>query len=74
MGELLGMIAPRKLVVVSGRKDEIFPLVGAKAMVNDARRVYRAFDAADRCKHVIGEGGHRFYADIAWNAYHSMDE
>lgn len=74
MGELLGMIAPHKLVVVSGRNDEIFPLAGAEAMVNDARRVYRAFDAADRCKHVIGEGGHRFYADIAWNAYHSMDE
>ncbi len=30
------------------------------------QRIYRADGAAGRCHHVVGQGGHRFYAEDAW--------
>ncbi len=72
MGELLAMTAPRKLVVVSGKDDGIFPLEGAKQCVADAKRMYDALGAEDKIAHVIGDGGHRFYADGAWDALKKM--
>ena len=70
MGELCAMVAPRPLLVVSGRSDPIFPLAGAQACVAEARRVYEAMGAGSRLHHIIGEGGHRFYADDAWPVLH----
>ena len=66
MGDLCAMVAPRTLVVVSGETDPIFPINGAKACVDVAREAYKALDAEDNIVHVIGDGGHRFYADPAW--------
>ncbi len=71
-GERLAMTAPRKLVVVSGKDDPIFPLEGAKKCVADAKRLYDALGEGDKIAHVIGEGGHRFYADGAWDALKKM--
>ena len=53
MGELLALAAPKKLVVVSGALDPIFPLDGAKRMVADAKRVYDALGMSDSIAHVI---------------------
>lgn len=72
MGELLAMTAPRKLVVVNGALDDIFPLDEAKRMVAEAGRVYAALGRPDRIAHVIGDEGHRFYADGAWEALKGM--
>lgn len=72
MSDLLILVAPRPLVVVSGRDDDIFPLDGARRMVEAASRAYEALGAPDNIAHVIGEGGHRFYADGAWAALHRM--
>ncbi len=66
MGDLAGLIAPRPLVVVSGKEDPIFPIDTAKECVKEAARIYSALGAADKCRHVIGNGGHRFYANDAW--------
>jgi hypothetical protein len=73
MGELLALTAPRKLVVVNGELDDIFPLAEAKEMVAEASRVYAALGRPDRIAHVIGAEGHRFYADGAWAALKSMN-
>ena len=72
MSELLAMIAPRRLVVVSGALDSIFPLAEAKEMTAEAAKVYEALGASDRIAHVVGDEGHRFYADIAWSALKAM--
>ncbi|MCQ2430978.1 MAG: acetylxylan esterase [Clostridia bacterium] len=72
MGELCGLIAPRKLVVVSGHNDPIFPLDGAKACVAEAKRIYTALGAPDNIAHVVGDGAHRFYAGDAWPVIHAM--
>lgn len=66
MGDILGLFAPKPVVVVAGKDDEIFPLVGVQKVFEQLKRIYAAAGAADRCHLVIGEGGHRFYANDAW--------
>lgn len=73
MAELAGMIAPRPLVIVSGAQDGIFPLQGAREEFARAKDLYYARgEAPDKIVHVIGEGGHRFYAAPAWEAFLSL--
>lgn len=67
MAELAGMIAPRPLVIVSGKEDGIFPLKGARHEYHRAKNLY--YDSSEKpgnLIHVIGPEGHRFYADLAW--------
>ncbi|MFP4106580.1 MAG: alpha/beta hydrolase family protein [Phycisphaerae bacterium] len=66
LADVLGIVAPKPIVIVNGEKDEIFPIDGARQTVADLRKIYRAADAEDRLEHVIGPEGHRFYADLAW--------
>ena len=66
MGDMAAMIAPKKLVVVNGTEDKIFPLHGAKKTFELIQSQYLAAGTPDNCVMVIGEGGHRFYADDAW--------
>ena len=69
MGDLCALIAPRPLVIVSGKDDGIFPLDAAKAQADITRRAYAAAGAQDKFEHVIGPEGHRFYADLGWAAF-----
>jgi predicted dienelactone hydrolase len=66
--DVLGLIAPRPLVVVSGRRDDIFPLKPAQEQFARLEQIYASVGSTDHCRHVIGEGGHRFYAEPAWEA------
>ncbi len=66
MSDVMGLFAPRKLVVVAGREDPIFPLEATEASFVRLKDIYRAAGAEDNCRLVVGEGGHRFYADDAW--------
>jgi hypothetical protein len=72
MSELLSMTAPRKLVVVNGALDNIFPIKEAKEMVEIGRKAYEAAGVPNYIAHCVGEEGHRFYADIAWDALKKM--
>jgi dienelactone hydrolase len=66
MADLLGLFAPRPVVIVAGQDDDIFPLPGVQEAFAHLQGIYAAIDAADRCQLVIGPGGHRFYASLAW--------
>ncbi len=66
MGDILAACAPKPLVVVAGRQDEIFPFASARKQFDRARALYRELGADDRCRFVAGPEGHRFYADLAW--------
>jgi dienelactone hydrolase len=66
MGDLLGLFAPRPVVVVAGRDDDIFPIGGVQEAFAQLQRIYAAAGAGDACRLVIGAGGHRFYAADAW--------
>lgn len=66
MGELAGLIAPRKLVAVAGQEDEIFPIHGVRKAFAAAQDIYRAAGCPENIKLVVGPGGHRFYAGQSW--------
>jgi hypothetical protein len=73
MAELCGMIAPRKLILVAGVQDPIFPKRGVEATFDIAKNTYyKAFNAEDNVAVVFGEEGHRFYAKPAYEQYNKM--
>ena len=74
MGDLCALVAPRKLLVVSGEKDNIFPIEPAKETYEVAKNIYKMLGEEDNCNMVIGNGGHRFYPDEAWPFIHKYLE
>ena len=64
--DVMGLFAPRPVVIVCGRDDPQFPVDGVRRAFSDLQEIYRAAGAPDRCHLVVGAGGHRFYADDAW--------
>ncbi len=72
MGDLAGLIAPRKFVMVSGRYDRIFPIDGAKATFELIQKMYTAAGVQDNCAWVIGNEGHRFYAADAYPVFEKL--
>ena len=69
MGEIACMIAPRPLIVVTGDKDPIFLLDGVKKVYSVIEEIYRQEGAPDNCQLIVGDGAHRFYADLSWGAF-----
>ena len=72
MGDIGGLVAPRKLVVVNGKEDDIFPDEGVRESYEITKQLYAAAGVPDACALVTGDGGHRFYADPAWRVVRSM--
>lgn len=66
MGDLACLIAPRPLVVVAGKEDDIFPIHAVLETFDKIKQIYAAAGAPENCALVVGEGGHRFYAAQAW--------
>ena len=64
--DVAGLIAPRHLCIVNGRKDNLFPLQEVDRAVAGVRRIYEAAGVPGRFTHHYGEGGHRFYKDLMW--------
>lgn len=73
MGDLAGLIAPRKLVIAAGREDDIFPIAGTQRAYARIQQIYDAAGVPQNCALVIGEGGHLNYADLLWQKLHEMD-
>lgn len=72
MGDLAGLIAPRKLVIAAGQEDPIFPIAGTVKTYENIKRLYKAADAEENCALVIGAQGHLNYADLLWEKLHGM--
>ena len=66
MGDLGCLIAPRNLIVVCGKEDEIFPLYGVEESFETIYSAYKKIGMEEKCCLVIGDGGHRFYPDDVW--------
>ena len=66
MSDIMGLFAPKPVVIVAGTDDDIFPVAATRRAFKELRRIYDACAAGDRCHLVVGKGGHRFYADNAW--------
>ncbi|MBN2003032.1 MAG: acetylxylan esterase [Anaerolineae bacterium] len=59
MYDLVGLIAPRPLLVQAGTRDPIFPMAAVQRSVARAREVYAVFDAQDHIEADYFEGGHQ---------------
>jgi len=70
--DVLGLFAPKPVVVVAGRDDTIFPLAGVEVAYERLRDIYAAAGAPDRCRLVVGDGGHRFFAAAGWAALRDL--
>lgn len=66
MADVMGLFAPKPVVLVSGQEDEIFPIGATRSAFEHLKQIYRAAGAEERCRLVEGVGGHRFYAQQAW--------
>lgn len=66
MGDLGGLIAPRKFIMVSGIKDPIFPIDASEKTYKMIESFYDKFGNKDFCHFIKGNAGHQFYPDEAW--------
>ena len=64
MGELATLIAPRKLLVVNGKLDPIFPIDGAREVYSVIEKIYQKEGVAENCELVETEREHYFCKDI----------
>ena len=72
MGDLALTIAPRKLIVVSGLHDPIFPQPGVQKEFRTVKSIFKAAGKEENCRLIVGGEGHRFYAKEAWEAIEEM--
>lgn len=61
-----GLIAPRHLLAVNGRKDTLFTQADIDRAVAKVKSIYKAAGCPENFEHRWGDEGHRFYADLMW--------
>jgi hypothetical protein len=66
MGDIGCLIAPRKLLMVNGVEDYMFPIEGAEACFEVIEKAYQKLNCEDVCMMKKGESGHQFYPEIVW--------
>ncbi len=64
--DLGALVAPRPLLVVSGREDLLFPVATAAAGVDRLRPIYERLGAGDRLIHDPFDGEHEWHGDVAY--------
>ncbi len=64
MGELATLIAPRKLLMVNGKLDPIFPIDGARDVYSVIEKIYQKEGVAENCELLETEREHYFCKDI----------
>ena len=72
MGDLACLIAPRPLVMVSGELDHGFFIEGCRETAKTIADIYKSAGAEENFRFVVGEEGHRFYADMSWSAFREL--
>ncbi len=66
MHDVMGLFTPKPIVIVAGKDDPIFPIAATRRAFRQLQRIYDGCGARNHCHLVVGNGGHRFYADDAW--------
>lgn len=67
MFDLIGMIAPRPVLIEAGSRDPIFPIKAVRSSVAKARKVYAVFGAKDRIATDYFEGRHQISGQKAYD-------
>lgn len=68
MQDLAALIAPRKLLVIAGKDDRIFPLYGVEKGFETVKKIYEKAGAKDNCRLVVTPKDHYWCEDIVWPA------
>lgn len=68
MGDLAGLIAPRRLSVMTGKYDPIFPIDGVNDAYEVTKKIYDVHGCLDNARLVISESGHVFDEKLFWSA------
>ena len=66
---IMGLIAPRIFVAISGTDDHIFPFRGAEQCFVSARRMFRCQGAESAVSHIQGDRGHTYYPEKLWPTF-----
>ncbi len=69
MGDMAAAIAPRKLIVINGKQDDVFLDRGVREAFETVKKIYASAGVPDNCILTTGDGGHRYYKDCAWGAF-----
>ena len=66
MGELAALIAPRKLLLVTGEKDPIFPIDGTRKIYATIEKIYEKEGVKDNCELLVTPREHYFCKDLVF--------
>ncbi len=66
MQDLACLIAPRKLLVIAGQEDTIFPIDGVRKSYERVQNIFDKANVADRCRLVETPMGHWWCEDLVW--------
>lgn len=65
--DLVGLIAPRPVLIEAGTYDEIFPISSVEICLEKTRQLYQVFNAADEVVSDIFEGRHQISGRLAYD-------
>ena len=66
MGDLAGLVAPRKLIIVAGKEDYLATLEGVHEAFEQTEKIFKAAGSPSQAELLIGDAGHQFYPELAW--------
>ena len=68
MGDLACAIAPRRLIVVAGQEDRIFPIAGVREAYATVEKIYEKEGVKDNCRLVETPKAHWWCEDLVFDA------
>ena len=66
MSDVGGLISPRALLAVNGKKDGLHSFPDVERAMAHVKTIYTAAGVAQKFDHQWGSEGHRFYPDLMW--------
>ena len=67
MQDLSCLIAPRRLAVIAGESDPIFPIFGVEEGYKTVEKIYRDEGVSENCRLIKTPKGHWWCEDIVWD-------
>ena len=72
--DVAGLIAPRPLMFVTASNDRLQPIEATMDAFKHVKKIYNTAGVKNNCKIIVGDEGHRFYADLAFPELFKMIE
>ena len=66
MQDLASLIVPRRIAIIAGKEDDIFPIEGVHRGFETVKQIYSDDGAEDKCRLVVTPKNHWWCVDIVW--------